>query len=98
MVDQNLTPPDESKSAVITGVELYLPLSGLVDIEEEVKRLENELSKWTQEVKRVQGKLANQKFVNNAPDEIVEAERKKERDYLEKQRIVTEQITQIKKI
>ena len=97
VVDQNLTPPEESKAAVITGVELYLPLSGLVDIEEEVKRLENELSKWTQEVKRVQGKLANQKFVNNAPDEIVEAERKKERDYLEKQRIVTEQITQIKK-
>ena len=98
VIQRELTPPEESKSAVITGVELYLPLSGLVDIEEEIIRLEAELVKWTQEVKRVQGKLNNKKFVENAPDAIVAAERKKEAEYLEKQKIVTEQLNKIKKM
>lgn len=98
IIQRELTPPEESKSAVITGVELYLPLSGLVDIEEEIIRLEAELVKWTQEVKRVQGKLNNKKFVENAPDAIVAAERKKEAEYLEKQKIVTEQLNKIKKM
>ncbi|WP_316396718.1 hypothetical protein, partial [Enterococcus faecium] len=40
--------------------------------------------KWTSEVKRVQGKLSNERFVSNAPEEVVEAERAKEKDYLEK--------------
>jgi hypothetical protein len=50
-------------SAVLTGAEIYLPLAGLINIEEEIKRLEKELAKWNGEVKRVQGKLANERFV-----------------------------------
>ncbi len=42
----------------------------------------------------MQGKLSNERFVSNAPDEVVEAERAKEKDYLEKQEAVKERIAQ----
>jgi len=85
-------------SAVLTGAEIFLPLAGLINIEEEIKRLEKELAKWTDEVKRVQGKLGNERFVANAPEEVVEAERAKEKDYLDKQAAVTERIRSLRTI
>ena len=44
-------------SAVVTGAELFLPLEGLLNIDEELARLTKELAKWQSEVKLVQGKL-----------------------------------------
>ena len=90
--------PDLAISAVLTGAEIFLPLAGLINIEEEIKRLEKELAKWTDEVKRVQGKLGNERFVANAPAEVVEAERAKEKDYLDKQAAVTERIRSLRTI
>jgi valyl-tRNA synthetase len=75
-----------------------LPLAGLINIEEEISRLEKELAKWQQEVKRVQGKLANERFVANAPADVVEQERAKEADYLAKETAVKERIAQLKTI
>jgi valyl-tRNA synthetase len=49
-------------------------------------------------VKRVQGKLANERFVANAPEEVVAQEREKEADYLEKQKVVEERIAQLRTI
>ncbi|MEG2709338.1 MAG: hypothetical protein RR968_09390, partial [Vagococcus sp.] len=66
--------------------------------EEEITRLEKELDKWSKEVERVQKKLANEKFVASAPEAVVEGERSKEKDYLEKQAAVTERINQLKKV
>ena len=60
--------------------------------------MEKELAKWTSEVKRVQGKLGNERFVSNAPEEVVEAERAKEKDYLEKQAAVKERIQSLRTI
>ncbi len=85
-------------SAVLTGAEIYLPLAGLINIEEEIKRLEKELAKWSGEVKRVQGKLANERFVANAPENVVAEERAKEKDYLEKQAAVQERIESLRTI
>ncbi|MGQ7642447.1 valine--tRNA ligase, partial [Streptococcus suis] len=88
VISREIEAPELAMSAVLTGAELFLPLAGLINIEEEIARLEKELDKWTKEVKRVQGKLSNERFVSNAPDEVVEAERAKEKDYLEKQEAV----------
>lgn len=46
--------PAQAMTAVVTGVELILPLTGLINIDEEVKRLEKELDKLNKEVERVQ--------------------------------------------
>lgn len=97
-ISGDITPPELAMSAILTGVEIYLPLAGLINIEEEIARLEKELAKWDQEVKRVQGKLSNERFVSNAPDDVVQAEKEKEKDYLDKQKTVRERIEQLKTI
>ena len=90
--------PGKTMSAVVTGAELYLPLEGLLDIDEELARLTNELGKWQGEVKRVQGKLSNERFTAKAPESVVEEERAKEADYLEKYAAVERRIAELKEI
>ncbi len=44
-------------SAVVTGAEIYLPLAGLINIDEEIERLTKELEKWQSEIDRVNKKI-----------------------------------------
>ena len=97
-IDTEVEAPNDAMSAVITGAEIYLPLADLINIEEEIARLEKELEKWNKEVARVQGKLSNERFVNNAPEEVVAAEREKEVTYKEKQAAVQERIASLKSL
>ncbi len=97
VIADKIEAPELSMSAVITGAEIYLPLEDLINIEEEIARLEKELDKWSKEVERVQKKLANERFVSSAPEAVVEGEKNKQKDYLEKQAAVTERINQLKK-
>lgn len=96
MISTNLPAPEKSMTAVVTGVELFLPLAGLINIEEEIARLEKEWDKWNREVERVQKKLSNERFVSKAPPAVVEEERAKEADYLEKRATVEERIKELK--
>src|SRR5690606_9168930 len=89
-IDTGMTPPEKAMSAVLSGAEVYLPLEGLINKEEELNRLQKEWEKWNKEVELVQKKLSNEKFVNNAPEQIVAKEREKEKDYLEKRAKVEE--------
>ncbi len=93
---ENLQPEMKTMSAVVSGAELFLPLEGLIDVAAEIERLNHELEKWNKEVKRVQGKLNNERFVSKAPDEVVAAEREKEADYLEKFATVEKRIAELK--
>ncbi len=88
---------EESMSAVVTGAEIFLPLEGLIDFEKEIARLEKELAKWTDEVERVKKKLSNKGFVEKAPEAVVEAERKKEIEYVQKRDRVQVRINELKK-
>lgn len=92
----NLPTPEKSMSNVLSGVELYLPLAGLLDIDAEVNRLEKELEKLNKEVERVQKKLSNEGFLAKAPKEVIEEERAKEQDYLAKREAVKKRIAELK--
>lgn len=94
----NATPPEQAMTAVVSGAEIYLPLTGLINVEEEIGRLEKELDKLNKEVERVQKKLSNENFVKKAPAHIVEEERRKEKDYLEKRETVKERLDEIRKL
>ncbi|MBS4173720.1 valine--tRNA ligase [Bacillus sp. FJAT-49736] len=96
VIDVELQAPEKAMTAVVTGAEIFLPLEGLINIDEELARLQKELDKWTQEVERVQKKLSNEKFVSKAPEKVVEEERAKEKDYLEKQAVVRARIAELK--
>ena len=91
-----IQPPEKAMTAVATGVEVILPLAGLINIEEEIARLEKELDKWTKEVERVQKKLANERFIEKAPQHVVEEERSKEKEYTEKRETVLKRIEELK--
>lgn len=95
-IGSQVAEPELAMSAVIKGAEIFLPLADLINIEDEIARLEKELDKWAKEVARVQGKLGNERFVANAPAEVVEAEKAKEKDYLEKQQAVKERIARLR--
>ncbi|MBA4602706.1 valine--tRNA ligase [Thermoactinomyces mirandus] len=94
-VDTDLKRPEKSVAAVVTGAELFLPLSGLVDIRETVSRLKAELKKLDAEVERVRKKLANPGFVSKAPAHVVENERKKGEEYKEKRDKVIARLKEI---
>lgn len=97
-IDTDATPPEKAMSAVVTGAEIYLPLAGLINKEEEIARLEKELNKLNQEVERVQKKLSNPNFVEKAPEHIVDKEREKEKEYLEKRAAVEKRLQELKNL
>ena len=84
-------------SAVITGAEIYLPLAGLINIDEEIARLNKELAKWQKELDLVNRKLSNEKFVANAKAEVVQKEKEKLQDYLDKFNATQARIEELKK-
>lgn len=96
IIEMDAETPDKTMSAVITGAEIFVPLAGLIDIEQEIQRLEKELKKLNAEVDRVEKKLANQNFIAKAPEKIVEEERNKKKDYLEKREKVQTRLAELK--
>jgi len=60
--------------------EYFIPMAGSIDVEAELKKLTEELSYTEGFLKSVQKKLSNERFVNNAPEQVVASERKKEAD------------------
>lgn len=95
---EDVEAPSDAVTSVITGAEIYLPLAGLINIEDEIARLEKEAEKLQQEVGRVEKKLSNEKFVAKAPAAVVEAERAKGADYQAQREAVLERIATLKKI
>lgn len=97
-IGEALEAPGQSMTAVITGAQVFLPLVGLINLEEEIARLEKELEKWAKEVKLVTGKLSNEKFVSKAPEALVNVEREKLADYESKHAVVLKRLEELKKM
>ena len=70
------------------GLEFFIPLEGKIDIEKERLKLQEELKYANGFLLSVQKKLANERFVSNAPDQVLANERKKEADALEKIEVI----------
>ena len=62
----------KSAIALLKGMKIYIPLEGLVDIEEEKARLQKKLSNLNQDLKSVKNRLSNDAFVEKAPKEVVD--------------------------
>ncbi len=74
----------EGVSFLVRTYEMFVPLSGLVDVAEETAKLEAVIAYQEKFLESVRKKLSNERFVNNAPANVVETERKKEADSLAK--------------
>ncbi|PTL38688.1 valine--tRNA ligase [Alkalicoccus saliphilus] len=88
--------PEKSMSSVLSGVELYMPLAGLLDLDAEIDRLGKEVKRLDGEVARLQKKLSNEGFIAKAPEKVVEEERMKEKDYMEQREKVQARLEELK--
>ena len=82
-VDANIQKPKASASAVLSGVEIFIPLEGLIDLEVEKQKIQKEISRLEGSLAGIDKKLSNEKFVANASPEVVEKERAKQKDWLD---------------
>ena len=75
---------DSALTFRVKSNEYFIPMSGAIDVQSEIKKLTEELNYTEGFLKSVQKKLSNERFVNNAPEQVVANEKKKEADALAK--------------
>ncbi|MBF0715984.1 valine--tRNA ligase [Gemelliphila palaticanis] len=92
IISKEIEPLETDITRVLTGLEIYVSLADLIDIDKEKERLEKELSKLQQELDRVNKKLSNEKFVGSAPEVVVAKEKEKQAMYQEQYDTVKERI------
>ncbi len=74
-IRDELPAPAQAVTLAVSGVTIYLPLAGMVDLEAEKKRLQKEIENLEKQIQRISGMLNNPGYVNKAPAELVEKER-----------------------
>jgi valyl-tRNA synthetase len=78
--------PKGAAMAIVGGTEVLLPLGNMINLKEEQTRLTKEVDKMEEELSRVQKKLSNPDFLGKAKAEVIEKEREKSAQYMEKLR------------
>lgn len=76
--------PLQALSAYLVDIEILVPVEGVIDVEKEIRRLKKELQATEQDIKRLESKLSNQGFISKAPAEVVEREKARQKENLEK--------------
>jgi valyl-tRNA synthetase len=97
-ISADIIAPAQAMTAILSNVEIYLPLAGLINISDEIARLTKELAKWQKELDMVSRKLSNEKFVANAKPEVVEKEQAKQADYQTKFDTTQARIAELEKL
>ena len=70
--------PKGAASYILNEIEIFVPLAGLVDVDQELAKLKKAMEKVSLQLKKVEGKLGNSKFLDNAPPEVVAGEKEKQ--------------------
>jgi valyl-tRNA synthetase len=87
---------DDAVSVVIANANIYIPFAELVDISQEIERLEKEEKRLDGELARVNGMLNNEKFMSKAPESKVAEERAKLEKYTQMKEQVVERLAQLR--
>jgi len=82
---------------IVGSTEFFVPLTGSVDVEAEIKKLEEELKYAQGFLKSVEAKLSNERFVSGAPAAVVDKERKKKADAEAKIAVIEQQLAGLRK-
>lgn len=69
--------PEKSVAQVIDGIEVFLPVEGLVNVDKEIERIMREIEKVKRDIDASETKLSNSNFLDRAPEDVVEKEREK---------------------
>lgn len=88
----------QSAVQLLGNMEVLVPMKGLIDKDEEIDRLSKKISKLDIEITKLSGKLANEKFVSNAPEDVVAKEKEKLESFQLSFNKLNEQLEAIKKL
>ncbi|WP_321328150.1 valine--tRNA ligase [uncultured Ilyobacter sp.] len=83
-VGENLEKPKQAGFRVAKNSELYVPLTGLLDSEAEIKKINAQMEKIQKDLDKITGKLSNEKFTSKAPAHIIEREKRIQKEYQDK--------------
>jgi valyl-tRNA synthetase len=89
--------PEAAISFMVDAQEYFVPLSDRVDVEAEIAKLKEDLKYQQGFLKSVEKKLSNERFVNNAPAKVVDVEKKKKTDTVEKIEKIEEMLKNLEK-
>jgi valyl-tRNA synthetase len=78
---EDIEKPSGSASSILKNCEIYIPLKGIIDLEIEKERLSKEIKRLEGALIGVDKKLSNEKFINNAPENVIEKEKGKKNDW-----------------
>jgi valyl-tRNA synthetase len=90
--------PEGAVQILVRGEVAALPLKGVIDFAAERARLAKEIAKAEADIKRVDAKLSNEKFVANAPEELVEEEKDKREAALARKAKILEALERLQKV
>jgi valyl-tRNA synthetase len=90
--------PRGAALVVIEEAEVHVPLAGLVNLQEETKRLNKEIGKVTNELAGVQRKLSDPKFLERAPEEVIEKDRDRAAQLEEKRQSLEKSLERLRQI
>ncbi|EGP07260.1 valyl-tRNA synthetase [Bradyrhizobiaceae bacterium SG-6C] len=88
--------PDGSVQLLVRGEVAAIPLKGVIDLGAEKVRLDKELAKATADIQRVDAKLGNEKFVANAPEDVIEEQREKREEAESRKAKILEALERLK--
>jgi len=94
-VGQSIARPEASATAISGPFTVYIPLAGVIDFDEEKKRLSGEIEKINEEIEKVNRKLGNDEFVKKAPEDVVAKEKERMAVLVSKKERVTESIDRL---
>jgi len=94
-IGREVEKPEDASIQVAGDVQIFVPLKGLVDVEEEEKRLLKEIGKIDRDVEFLAKKLENPSFVERAPADVVAKEREKLAEFASKKRVLEESLVRI---
>lgn len=97
-IGQDLEKPEDASIQVAGDIQIYVPLRGLVNVEEEEKRLLKEIAKIDKEIEMFSKKLENPSFVDRAPAEVVAKEREKLAEVTGKKQVLEGSLEKIRSL
>ncbi|NQT29889.1 MAG: class I tRNA ligase family protein, partial [Candidatus Saganbacteria bacterium] len=95
ILDKLKDKPEQSATGVVSDIQFFIPLKGLIDITKEIERLKKEDQKIEEEVKRLKGLLSNKNFTSKAPPEAVEKQRARQAELEEKKKILSARLSDL---
>ncbi len=96
IISEKIEKSDNSVSIILAEIQVFIPLGSLVNIQEEIEKLNGKLTSLASEIKRCEKMLANENFLRKAPKEKIEEEQNKLSKYMENYKEVENRIMELK--